>query len=368
MSTLIKNRLFAAIGTTLALATAWPALVQARDVKSLEDMKAAVRESLPAFLNQPGEVVGQLLNVPLGTPLSKSFDQTKAIEAVFAGAPASISADCRRRGTPIGEADQGDCVATSGRDAGKGAFIQFNFSKNIGNGNIKFLKRLPVDDGMTFEKLPTARLSDAAALEQAQKFLGGALGLPLEEIPQPPANSKASLVRSLAVAGADASGGPAKSFVVQKLVSLQRGFPLQKPYVDPATGQTLSHVRGPGMAMVAVDDTGVVGAQISNWQELRKDPNMTTRDAKTASALIDEVAEDLFNNGVRQFDRMIFQIQVDADWRGTYGLLLPAVQVSLVMAPNDLNEDQQAQLALRSTAGMIREYSLVERADVSTRQ
>ena len=138
MSTLIKHSSFAALATTLAVLAAWPALAQAREVKSLEEMKAAVRESMPAFLKEPSDVVGQLLSVPLGTPLSKNFDQGKAMGAVFGGGSASLSTDCRRRATPAGEADQGDCVAFSGREAGKGAYIQLNFSKNMGNGNIKF--------------------------------------------------------------------------------------------------------------------------------------------------------------------------------------------------------------------------------------
>ncbi|MDO8705802.1 MAG: hypothetical protein Q7J84_12740 [Sulfuricaulis sp.] len=368
MSILIKSNIFATLGVTLALAAVWPALVQARDVKSLEDMKAAVRENLPAFLQEPGEVVGQLLNVPLAPPLSKTFDQQKAIDAVFGGGAVVISADCRRRATAAGEADQGDCVASNGRDAGKGAYIQLNFSKNMGNGNIKFLRRSLVDDAMTPEKLPTARLSNADALNKALGFLGGAFGLPLEEIPVPPANAKDSRVRSLAVAGMDATGGAIRSSMVQKVVSLQRGFPLEKPYVNPTNGMMLTHVRGPGKAMVTVDDTGVVGAAIAGWQELRKDPRITARNAKSVNALIDEIAEDLFNNGVRQFERMNFEIQVDADWRGTYGLLVPAVQVTLATVPHDLNEDQQALLALKSTAGLIKKYSLVDQAGADTRQ
>lgn len=365
MSTFIKR--CAALVAALGLFAMWPTLVQAREIKSLDEMKAAVRASLPAFLNEPSDVVGQLLNVPLAPPLSKTFDQAKAMDAVFGSGSVSVSTDCKRRATAAGEADQGDCVAFNGRDAGKGAYVQLTFSKNMGNGNIKFLKRGVVDDAMTPEKLPTAKLSDAAALDQARGFLGGAFGLALEEAPMPPAGAKNSLVRSLATTGVDPNGKMLTN-VVQKVVILQRGFPLQKPYVDPITGQTLTHVRGPGKAMVAVDDSGVVGAAVSGWQELRRDPRMTPNNAKTASALIDEIAEDLFNNGVRQFELINIQVQVGADWRGSYGLLLPAVQVALTTFPNDLTEDQQAQLAFKSTANLIREYSLVEMVNADTRQ
>jgi hypothetical protein len=170
------------------------------------------------------------------------------------------------------------------------------------------------------------------------------------------------------VAGGDPNGALTQPVIVQKIVSLQRGFPLAKPYVNPVNGMTLTHVPGPGSVMVAVDDSGIVGANVDGWQELRKDPNMSPRDAKPAGALIDEIAEDLFNNGVREFEAIHFQILVDADWRGAFGTLLPAVQIALTPVPNDLDEDQQALLAFRSTAGMIRTYSLVERADAEIRQ
>ena len=369
MSTLIKRSIFVALGATLALTAIWPALAQAREVKSLEDMKAAVRENMPAFLNEPSDVVGQLLDVTLSLPLSKSFDQKKAINAVFGGGQVSLSKDCQRKTSPVGEADQGDCTASNGRDAGKGAYTHLTFSNNMGNGNIKFLRRPPVDDNMTPDKLPTAKLSHDAALKQAMGFLSGPFGLPMKEIPTPPpAGAKGSLVRNLAVAGADASGARIKPLVIQKVVTVQRGFHLARPYVDKTTGIALTHVRGPGKAMVAVDDTGVVGATVAGWQELRKDPKMTAEDAKSVKTLTEEIAEDLFNNGVRQFERMHFAIQVSADWRGTYGLLVPALQVTLTTFPNDLNEDEQAQLAFKSTAGMITEYSLLERADVDTRK
>ena len=59
MSTFIKSHTYLLLGATLALALAWPA--QAREIKSLDEMRAVVRESMPAFLKEPGEVVGQLL-------------------------------------------------------------------------------------------------------------------------------------------------------------------------------------------------------------------------------------------------------------------------------------------------------------------
>lgn len=368
MSTLIKRSVLVVLVATLALTAIWPVLVQAREIESLEDMKAAVKENMPAFLNEPRDVVGQLLEVSLSPPLSRSFDQKRAIKAIFGSRRVSLSKNCQSKTSPVGEANQDECIASIGLDTGKGAYTQLTFSNNMGNGNINFLRRSLVDDNMTLDKLPTAKLSQDAALKQAMGFLSSAFGLPMKEIPLPPLGAKGSLVRNLAVAGGDASGERIKSLVIQKVVTVQRGFQLARPYVDEITGRALTHVRGPGKAMVAVDDTGVVGATVEGWQELRKDPRVTAKNAKSVEMLTEEIAEDLFNNGVRQFERMHFAIQVSADWRGTYGLLVPVVQVTITMVPNDLNEDQQAKLAFKSTAGLIKEYSLLDRADVDTRE
>lgn len=367
MAIRFKRSTLTVLGTGLALAALWPGLVQAREIKSLEEMQALVRDSMPAFLKDTTDVVGQLLNVPLGPPLSQTFDRAKALQAAFGDGSVSVATDCRRRATPAGEADQGDCMATSGSQTGKGAYVQLSFSKNMGNGNIKFLKRGPVDDAMTSDKLPKATLADEDALKQAQAFLGGAFGLAMEEVPMPPAGARNSMVRSLAMAGIDDNRGLARH-VVQKQVFLQRGFKLERPYVEGTNGPALTHVLGPGMAMVALDDSGVVGAVVSGWQELRKDPKLTADAAKPVDALIGEIAEDLFNHGMRHLEHLNFQLQVAADWRGAYGLLLPAVQVVATPTPRDPNEDQQALLALQSTAGLVKSYALVEQAEADTRQ
>lgn len=369
MSHLLKPRLFAAIGTVVGCMTLLPPVAAAREVQSLEEMRAMVRQHVPAFLANPGEVVEQVLAVPLAPPLSRSFDQRKALDAVFGSGAVSIAPDCRRRGTAAGEPDQGDCVAANGREAGKGAYTVLRYSKNLGNGNIKYLARPPVDDDVTPDELPTAKLTDAEALDRAMAFLQGVFGLPLEEIPTPPDGVKSAQVRSLAIAGASPTGGAQVApIVVQKVVMLRRGFPLAKPFEDPSSGMVLSHVPGPGEIAVAVDDTGVVGASVAGWRELRRDPQLSARNAKSLDTLIDEISEDLFNSGVRDFDSLNFQLQVGADWRGAFGLLVPTIEVSVATVPHDLSEEEQAKLAFRSTAGVVNAYSLVERPDSEQRQ
>lgn len=361
-----RNKLFRITAISAAILAWWPGLSAAAEVRSVEEMMAQVRQNLPDFLKDPADVVNQMLNVELATPLSKSFNPNAAIKAVFGDGSVNVATDCRRRATPVGDPDQGDCTVQSGNMAGKGQFLLLQYSKNMGNGNIKHLKRPPVDDSMTTDKLPRARMTDAEAMEAARKFLAEAFGLGMEEVPLPPAGAKSSMVRNLAMVGTDDRGALAQPIVTQKHVFWQRGWKLGKAYGGPDSME-LTHVPGPGMAMVAMDDSGIVGARVMEWQELRKDPKMTADLAKSTDELIEEIAEDLFGNGVRNFDRLNFGLHIASDWRGTFGLLLPAVQVSVNAVPADLSEDDQAKYAGKTTAGLIRNYPLVHRLETDSR-
>lgn len=350
-----------------ALAALWSGPAGAIEVRSLDEMMSQVRQSMPAFLADPADVVDQLLKIGLAPPLRERFNPNVAIKAVFGDGSVNIASDCRRRATPAGEPDQGNCMVQSGNMAGRGQYLLLQYSKNMGNGNIKYLKRPPVDDNMTSDKLPRASMSDTKAMEIAQKFLSDAFGLGMDEVPEPPAGAKTSLVRNLAMVGTSERGGLAQPIVTQKHVFLQRGWKLDKAYDGPR-GMALTHVPGPGMAMVAMDDAGIVGARVVGWQELRKDPKMTADQAKTADELVEEIAEDLFNNGVRGFEQLHFGLRVASDWRGGFGLLLPAVQVSVNAVAVDPSEEEQAKYAGKTTAGLIRSYSLVHQAEAETRQ
>jgi len=357
--------LCAALGV-LGLACS-PLMAQAVEIQSIEEMRAQVRKSMPAYLANPTEVVDQMLNVELAPPLSKTFDPAVAIKTVFGGASASVASDCRRRATPEGEPDQEDCTVQSGRAAGRGQYLLLRYSKNMGVGNIKHLFRPPVDDAMSGAKLPRASMSDKEAMDMASLFMAQAFGLGTDEVPMPPTGAKTSMVRDLAMVGTNDQGGMAAPIVTQKHVFWQRGWKLGKAYTD-GQGMEMTHVPGPGVAMVAIDDTGVVGAQVADWQELRRDPNMTADQAKSVDALIEEIAEDLFNNGVRHVERIDFGLMIDSDWRGTYGLLLPAVQVFVAAVPSDATEEEQAKFAGLSTAGVVKRYSLVESLETEQRR
>jgi hypothetical protein len=148
---------------------------------------------------------------------------------------------------------------------------------------------------------------------------------------------------------------------VQKVVILKRGFPLATPI--PIGNFQLTHLPGPGTAMVMFDANGVSGVSVQNWHDLRIDPTMTEEDTKSGDALMEEIAEDLFNDGVRSASDMKFHAIIASEQRNQIGLLLPAVQVAVLpgLVLKDPTEDEQAKLALQTTAALLKEYSLVER-------
>jgi hypothetical protein len=371
MSILKHGKLVAALAFAAALAdvgTAHAQRVPPTDVDSLDQMIGEVMKNMPEFLKGDNvALVENMMAVKLADPLSRTFDPNFAIKELFGDDPVFISLDCRRRGTPVGEPDQGDCVASNGQERGRGKYTQLSYSKNMGKGDIKFLKRGPVDDNLTPEKLPTAKLSDQEAEAKALEFLGK-LGLPTQEIPAP-TNGNRNIVRSFAIGGADDENRvQIEPIIVQKHVLLRRGLPLGQAI--PVGNQFLTHLPLPGQAMVAVDDTGVVAGLVSDWQELRKPDTAVTEDkAKSGDDLAREIAQDLFNDGIRRIGSMRFNIVLSSEWRGTFGVMLPAVQVGLSPVPPDdpgkpPSEEQQNALALTSTGAILKEYSLVERADV----
>jgi hypothetical protein len=361
----IRASLFSAAVAAVCLSLPAPAFAQ--DDKSR--LREQVLASLPEPLKDPSRLVGNLLGIDLAQT-QLNFDIGKAVPALFPGQSPFFAADCRRRATPIGDADQGDCIASVGSENGAGAYSRLSFSKNPGVGNIKFLKRgaAPASPETTLPPPAGVGMSDAQALADARTFLSNVLGVPLSEIPEPPAGA-GSPVRNLAI-GFD-SRENAKGIVIQKVVTLQRGFKLPEaiPFQTPqGTPVQLTHVMAPGKAMVALNDGGVVGAGVRNWQLLRKDPKITADRAKTMDQLVDEITDDLFNEGgTGAVGELKFAIVLSSEWRGTFGLLLPAVQVFMSPVPvrpdRDLTEEEQKALALKSTAGYVGQYSLVDLAE-----
>jgi hypothetical protein len=351
----------------LILAAANPAFAQKREFQSKEDLAGFLRERMPDFLKSDEQLKGlvaQILKTPLAPPLRQTFDPNRALKTLIPDGTSVQSTDCRRTATPTGERDPCDCTATIGDENGPGAFTRFSYSKSIGFGNIKFVKRPPVPSQPPEpEQLPAVKVTDAQALEEALKLLTETLGLPKSELPLPPAGAKGGLpVRNLNVQGGE-DGKLGSPITIQKVVLLQRGFQLATPI--PAGQGTLTHIPGPGRAMVMYGADGLAGLAVHGWQELRADPDMSEGDTKSGAQLMDEIAEDLFNEGVRSAADIKLGVLVGSDQRNQIGLLLPAVQVSVLPVPATLSEDEQRKLQGQTTAGLIREYSLVNRKEMT---
>ncbi|MEO8037806.1 MAG: hypothetical protein ABI794_03500 [Betaproteobacteria bacterium] len=360
---LIKHTLRALAGG-LVLAGAGTAFAQTQpdQFPSPRELRAFLAEHMPKFLSDDAtrtRLVAEMLKVPIAPPLSTTFDPNKAIKQLFGDGSVTQSTDCRKVNTPAGERDPGDCTASVGDENGAGAFARLSYSKTRGFGNIKFVKRPPVPTALPDPlKLSPPKLTDAEAYDAARKFLGDTLGLPLAELPTGPAG------RRLPVRNLDVQGGGEQAtapITIQKVVFLQRGFPLSSPIAE---GQgTLTHVPGPGKAMVMYDADGLAGAAVQGWVDLRLDPTLGPEDTKSSTALLDEISEDLFNEGVRAAADIKFGILISIDQRNQFALLLPAVQVA-VMPTGDrpggkIDEKTQNALAGKATAGVIREYALV---------
>lgn len=358
----------------LVLAAAGP--VRAVDFQSPREIAAFMKERMPAYLQDDAtrkRLVGEMLKVPIATPLTQTFDPDRAIKALFGDGSVIPSPDCRRTGTPVGERDPGDCTASIGDENGRGAFSKLSYSKSRGFGNIEFLKRSPVPtQPPATTDLPSPKLSDGQYFDDALKFLGSVIGLPagrkygspqdISEIPLPPAGARLP-VRNLNVQG----GGDEKTnpITIQKVVFVKRGFPLATPI--PIGNFQLTHLPGPGAAMVMFDANGISGLSVHDWQDLRIDPTMSPEDTKSSDALMEEIAEDLFNDGVRSASDLKFQALISSEQRNQIGLLLPAVQVAVIpsLALKDPTEDEQAKLAGQTTGGLIKEYALVNRQEAS---
>lgn len=323
---------------------------------SRSELVQQIDAALPGMIaSANSELVDKLIHAKMGSPLSRSFDAAKAVKAIFGRTPPTFAPDCKQLFTPTGDVDTGACMATRGQRGGQGAFTRLGFSKHLGLGTIKYLKR-SADGSVTPASLAPVKLTDSQAYAQALAFLQGTLGLPPEEVPQPPAGAKNPLpVRNLVLAWADKPGAGG-SVAVQKVVLIQRGF-----FVDlkgSGGGRDLPWVQGPGQARVLLDDSGIQQAVIRGWQELRANPAVDPKNAKTRSELVDEIANDLLGENVVPIASMRFTIALTGVPAGSFGLLLPAVRMTASPVPADLSEAGQAEAV--STAGFVREYALVK--------
>jgi len=334
---------------------------------NLEEIMKSVEGALPPMVGSP-ELAQRLLDVKLAPPLSETFSLAVATRAVFGRSQPVFAPDCSRVGTPANEPDQGQCNASVGTPSGEGKFSQLSFSKNLGFGNIRFLSRSAFNPNFVPTDLKEVTLSDVAALNRATEFLSKSFGLPTTEFPLPPpsllnASTQMPFVSNLAVAGQSIQGEAVRPMVIQKLVSIPRG--LRVDLQDPASGRSLPFVPAPGVAKVLFEASGIASVMVENWQELKVDPTLAARNAKSRNELISEIAQDLFADGGARIANVSAHIVYGSDWRGTFCYLVPAVRVYVAPAVGNLNNDQLKQILDEKigTAGIVREYALIGRPD-----
>jgi hypothetical protein len=337
----------------------------------LDEIKRQLELALPPELigDDNRELAANLLSVELGEPLSKTFNYARVRNALFGRTTPALAPDCQRTGTPVGEPSQEECEATQGSENGEGEFKKLAFSRNLGVGNIKFMYRPPVPkEDVDPATMKSVALRDDQAYEMALKLMGETFGLPLNEVANPPQGA-ALPVKSLAIGLGEGEKALPGAIVRQKVVFLPRGLNLPKPI--PVGNFLLTKVPAPGGAWVALGDPdptnpdpakrmGLKAAVISDWIELRRNDKLDPGMAKSRDELIDEMAEQIANEDSGPLGIIAILIGLSVDSRGSYGLLLPAVQVQISPLPKDLTEEQQHALQGQATAGHIFEVPLIK--------
>lgn len=344
----------AAFGAAVSLSFS----VQARDdppddptPPSRDELMEDIAKALPEIIKEDNsELVGALLAARRGKPLSETFSQDAAIQAVFGGVRPRFSPGCKLLTTPTGDPDPGNCTASVGIQAGGGAYSRLVFAKNMGLGNVKYQRRSAARI-IRPEDLKPVRLGDRDAYQKATDFLSQTFGLDLSEVPVPPDDAKNPYpVRQLVLGWNDDSGNKG-SVVTHKLVMLRRGLKTEI--------RELPWVPAPGDAMVMLDDSGIEQAAIRNWMELREHPNISPGDAKSRSQLVEDIADELLPAVQSPIAILTTSIVLDAIPEGSRGLVLPAVRVLMSPVPRDLSEEEQEKLG-PSSKGIIIVIPLVD--------
>lgn len=319
---------------------------------SRDELVNLIGAALPDIIGDDNSaLVETLMNPGLGAPIRESFDLAEAVRTLFGRALPTFASDCKRVTTPAGEPDPGNCTGARGDASGPGAYTQLSFSKHLGLGNLKYSQR-SADTGLSPDDLVRVQMSDAEAYGQATAFLTETFGVPPEEIPQRPKGVPPP-VRDLVMAWADEQGA-AGAVAIQKVVTIQRGLK-----VDIAE---LPWVRATGDAMVVMDDQEIQQAAVRNWVDLIPHPDVDPANAKSRSELTDEIVEDLLNVNKIPIDSMRSQIVLAGITNGVFSIkMLPSLLLSVAPVARDPEEAEQHMAW--STAGFLREYSLVNLVD-----
>jgi hypothetical protein len=166
-------------------------------------------------------------------------------------------------------------------------------------------------------------------------------------------------VRTLNI-GIGGDAGKLPPIPIAKTVFLPRALEIP-PIVDPTNpNRRLTQVPAPGQAMVMVGNDGaILGAKVTNWRELRIDPKMDARSALTREELLDQMSEELWNEGIRTTGIIAILIGLSHVPQNDYGLLLPAVQLHISPVPNTGERPRVP----TTTAGVFKEFPLVAMPD-----
>ncbi len=366
---LVKTPWITALLAAASTAALMPLAVQAQTQDPKEAIRAAVSGALrPLLGDSSAGVVERLATIQPEGALSRSFDVGRVTSAVFGRSATNVAPDCRTTSTSAKEPDTGLCVIDAGnRDADTAAYTMLAFSKNIGIGDVMFVRRPafnPASDSLPAD----AKLSDNQAYEQALKFMD-LLGVPRSQIPLPPQGAKNPLpVRSLVAGAAQERGGANSSRVtIHKMVTLPRAFVVPGGLLrDPATGVLLNHVIAPGGATLAVNDAGVQFARLDGWSDAQLDPKADPRRAKSTADLITEITDDLYGEGVRRVGTLSVLIALRKAMPNpddpnpplcpACGVLRPALQVLVSQLGGGAVATSERSY---SAPGLMREYDLV---------
>ena len=356
----------------LSLLTLTPLLAQAQTADPKQALRAAVAQQLRLVMgDSSAAVVERLMNVKPEPGLSRNFDVGKVSSALFGRQAASFAPDCRSTTTAAKEADDGLCVVEGGnRESETGAYTLLAYSKNIGAGNLMFARRAafnPRSDVLP----PSAKLSDSDAYDQALKFMA-LLGVPNGDIPRPPPDAKNLLpVRSLEAGANDEKGNPVARITLHKTVVLPRAYPVPGGLLQDASGKLLlSHVIGPGSATLTVNDSGVQFARLDGWADAPMDPRLKPGLAKSTGELANEIADDLYGEGVRKVGTLSILISLRRAYPNpddpnpplcpVCGVLRPALQVMVSQPGVNRMETSEANFM---APGLVREYDLVQQPE-----
>ncbi|MEC9341352.1 MAG: hypothetical protein VX663_07715 [Pseudomonadota bacterium] len=339
---------------------------------SRDEVIALVERALPSLISEDNSgLVKSLLAARLGKPVSENLNVVGSLRDARVFGPRSrpsFDEECSRGFTESGDPSPDPCYARLGEQAGKGAYREFSWSKHLGHGDVKFLRR-DADGTVEPSDLKPVSLSDEAAYQTAMAFVVELMGVPPEELISPDElPDGASLpVRSLAI-GSVNEKGEKSSVEAYKMVQLPRA--LKVDLVDPASGRALPRVPATGEAFVLMNDAGVWQAGVRRWRALSPE-QVDPAQAKTRSELVNEIADAILTNeSYSPIDFLGVKIGLMAGdptptQDGIVYPMLPAVEISAAVVPKDLSEEEQNRLG-PNTAGFTQEFPLVALTEVSS--